>query len=339
MGPGARCSRYLISRYHWSDSRRSTTQIVGVARWHSTLRYLWRSHGNDVYHAARDRGHFAITAFGKRITQGTGSGYNVGSGGIVRPKDPRLRTFTNADSLGQNVIMVDAKNQMPCIGRLLAWSDAPQRQVAVARMGGIQPGISHTRAMVLAGGVILLLDRIESDEEHTYDFLYHNFGEFAVGPGWTSVPLDEPLGRTANYQNIVDPAILRGAGPVRLSWDLTDQISNWQRRRLAPDAVLPTVMLDLWQLPVNGGVPHLGTTAANNKDTGGMPDAMRSLITRVRARTIDFLTVLEPHRGTPRVKSVAARPGAGVVATLADGTTIQASLDELIARHAVAADR
>jgi len=289
-------------------------------------------YGRNVYHAAMDRNHIAIAAFSKRFTQGTGSSYNVGSGGIWKNRDPRLRSFNGSGSLGQNVVMIDALGQIPAVGRLLAWSDDADYQLAVARVDGIRPGVSHTRGVVLSRGIIVLLDRLASDARHTYDHVYHNFGELKLPDGWKARPLDKPLATTANYQNIVDPARLDGSGTIRLKWDLTRQYPRWDKQLKVDESKLPTVAMELWRLPVAGGEAFIGTTAANNKDTNIMPDAMPSLIHRVRAANVDYVTVLEPHKGTSRVAAVKAGRNGGVVVTLTDGRTIEADLEDLVKR-------
>jgi len=285
---------------------------------------LTLDYGRNVFHAALDRNQITLFAFGKMYTHGTGSLYNVGSGGMTRGEDPRLRSFAGHGSLGQNVIMVDTRNQMPAVGELLAWSDKPQYQAAVARVEGIQPGVTHTRGVVLADGIVLLLDRMESTAEHMYDFAYHNFGVQSPAAGWSAKAVDKPLGRTANYENIVEPKRLTGRGTIRLAWDLTNQVRG---KETFPGR------LEFWQLPVPGGQVYTGVTGMNNANTAVFPDSAPSVFHRVRGRNVCFLTVLEPHKGSSRVRSVARKGDDGIVVTLTDGKTIAASLGELIRKY------
>jgi len=290
-------------------------------------------YGRNVMHGALDRNQFTLYAFGKVFSHGPGSSYNVGSGGITRGDDPRLGSFVSHGSLGQNVVVVDAQDQMPAIGKLLAFSEKPDFQVAVSRVDGIQPGVSHMRGLVHTEGLVVVLDRMVSDEEHTYDFVYHNFGTLSLGDGWTAKPHGRPLAKTANYENIVDLEQLAGSGPVRLQWDLAEQVTPRQREEAKRrNETLPPLMLDLWQLPIAGGQVFTGLTGLNNPQTATMPDAAPSVLHRVRGTQVEFATVLEPHRGKSRVKHIKGS-GAAVTVTLDSGQQIAFDLDDLYPRE------
>jgi len=295
---------------------------------------LTLDYGRNVFHGALDRNQITLFAFGKIFTHGSGSLYNAGSGGIQYNDDPRLKSFNNGRvSLASNVLVVDQTSQLSCVGELLAWSDKPDFQVAVSRVDGIRPGVCHTRGVVLTDGLILVLDRVVSADEHAYDLLYHNFGDLAFGKGWKTSP-SPPLGTTGNYENIVDPVSLSGSGPLRATWDLTRQYPRWNKRLKVDEAALPPIHLDLWQLPVEGGRFYSGVTGLNNSNTMMMSDRAPSVLQRVRARRVGFATLLEPFKHSSRVAEL-EREGDGVVATLAGGKTITVSLDALIENHAV----
>lgn len=293
-------------------------------------------YGRNVMHAALDRNQLTLAAFGKTFTHGPGSLYNAGSGGIVRSTDARLNAFVGHGSLSQNVVMVDRLDQLPAIGELLAWSDEPGFQVAVSRVGGIRPGVAHTRGLVLTRGLVIVLDRIESDAEHLYDFVYHNFGTLTPGPGWTAAPAEAPLGDTANYGNIIEPRRLTGSGLLALEWVLTGQIREHERLQLEKQGQPPpTVGLRLWHAAPAGAEFYTGTTGLNNPNTGNMPEAAPSLFSRVRAREARFATVLEPHRGESTVTAVTAAEGNGITISLAGGDSVTIALEALLDRHAV----
>ena len=284
-------------------------------------------YGRNVFHAALDRNQVTLAAFGLTFTHGPGSLYNVGSGGMTRATDARLDTFGTHGSLGQNVILVDMLDQMGAVGRLLAWSPKEDFQVAVSRVDGIRPGVSHTRGLVLTQGIVVMLDRVESDQEHTYDFVYHNLGELAPPQGW-QVASSGPLGRTANYENLVEPRRLTGEGPLRLTWDLTRQQGEGK------DAAAK-VALALWQLPLKGSEVYFCATGMNNPNTATIPDAAPTLIHRVRARTVEFFTVLEPHKGAPRVTGLETTRDGHIQVILADNTRLSLSMAELVKQHAI----
>ena len=280
-------------------------------------------YGRNFFHAALDRLQFTITAYGVIYSQGPGSLYNVGRGGMTRNDNKQLDTFINHDSLSNNLVVVDATNQALAIGKLLAWNDKPEMQVAVAS-AAVRTGVSHTRGVALTDGLVFVFDRLVSEQEHTYDFVYHNFGKLKLPAEWTSTPVKEPLAKTGNYENIIDLARLKGTGPIHLEWDLTDQ--KIPENKLA--AAGP-IGLALWQIPAANGEAYTGTTGLNNSNTGMIPDAAPSLFQRTKGKTAEFFTVLEPYAGTPRVKSIAVN-GDALSATLVDGKTVTLSLSKLI---------
>jgi len=256
-------------------------------------------YGRNTMHAHLDRNQITLAAFGKIFTHGPGTLYNAGSGDITLVGDKQLQSFCGSGSLGQNIILVDQMNQRPSAGKLLAWSDGPGFQFAVSRVDGIAPGVSHTRALILRNEILVLIDHVESADEHSYDFVYHNFGTLEALPGWTSSPASQPLGKTANYENITNLHRLIGMGPLALRWDLSDQVR--------PDSKEPETSgpwLALWQLPVASAEIFTGITGLNNPNTARMPDAAPSLFTRVGGKSATFVTVLEPYRSTPRVTGI-----------------------------------
>ncbi|MBI3987887.1 MAG: alginate lyase family protein [Lentisphaerae bacterium] len=289
-------------------------------------------YGRNVMHSAFDRNQITLAAFGKTFTHGPGSTYNAGSGWELHP-DPRLRTFCSHGSLGQNVVLVDMQDQLSSVGTLLAWSPKEDFQVAVSRVEGIQPGVAHVRGVALTDGMVLMLDRLESSIEHVYDFAYHNVGELTLGEGWTAKPMDRPLGSTANYENIAELNRLTGSGSVRLNWDLDNQIEkettgkNRQTKSAAP------ARLALWQWP-NEGELYTGLTGMINPNTAIIGDAAPSLFHRIRGKTAEYMTVLEPHKGVSRIAAVDA--GAGqLTVSLTNGKKIVVNWDDLIKRYAV----
>ena len=219
--------------------------------------------------------------------------------------------FCGAGSLGQNVILVDQQNQARAIGSLLGWSDKPADQYVTAKVDGIAPGVSHTRSLILREGLVIVLDQVRSENEHTYDFVYHNFGSLQPGPGWTSTPFTTPLGTTANYESLADLQKLSGTGPVRLGWDLTAQVKPPKPVPTpAPGKTAPTpqptpipepVHLALWQLAPDKAEIYTATTGMNNPNTAEVPSPAPSLISRARGKTVSFITVLEPWRDKPTV--------------------------------------
>lgn len=281
-------------------------------------------YGRAYYHVGLNRNQITLSAFGAVFTQDPGSIYNVGKGGYTANPTPGLGNFFFNHTMCFNVIAVDTANQQRAIGRLLAWSPGPGRQVAVSRVDGAYPGVSHTRGISLEDGILVMLDRMESADEHTYDFIYRNFGDMRRGEGWTAEPAGEPLARVLSYESIGGLQRLKGAGPIRLAWDMTGQFPT------NSPVARGGVGLALWQIPVTGGVVFTGTMGMNNPNTAIIPDAAPALIHRVRGRSLSFVTVLEPWKGAPRVSGIAAHGAAGVRVERVGGAALTVGLDELI---------
>jgi len=263
-------------------------------------------YGRNPMHGHLDRNQITLSAFGRVFTHGVGSLYNAGGGGgIVKSDDPKLKSFVGPGSLSQNVIVVDSHDQRPAIGELLAWK--PEQQGVSALVRGIAPGVNHTRSLVLQDGLVVVFDRIESEQTHTFDFVYHNFGTMKPGSGWKEAPVATPLAGTANYQNLIDLQRLSGTGPVHLEWDLTQEAP---RPKKGETADTTPVGLALWQLPVSGAEHYTAVTGMNNPNTVKVPDTTPTLITRVPGvKTLTFVTVLEPYREKPTVTGIEGDAG------------------------------
>jgi hypothetical protein len=299
-------------------------------------------YGRNIFHAALDRNQITLLAFGRTFTQGTGSIYNAPTSGLARDGDAKLNSFIGHGSLGHNLVLVDGLDQQPAIGKLLAWSGDPKNQFAVARVDGIAPGVSHTRGLVLSNGVLVLLDRIESKEEHTYDWAFHNFGALTIAPPYAPSTPTAKFEGAANYENISDLQQLQGAGVLAAQWDLSNQIldkSLWPKDKdkdkqpIAPPAAIQS--LNFWQLPPRGEKLQTelftGTTGMNNPNTKRIPDRAPSVFHRVRGKSFDLATVLEPRAdGQSKIKSVTADGKGRVLIIFAGGTKASFDLDELI---------
>lgn len=268
-------------------------------------------YGRNPMHAHLDRNQITLSAFGKIFSHGPGTVYNAGSGGITLNPDAQLRSFCAAGSLGQNVILVDQKNQQRAIGRLLAWGDQLANQFVSAQVDGIAPGVNHTRTLALRDGLVIVIDRVGAEAEHTYDFVYHNFGVLSPGPGWQASAAPAPLGTTANYENLKNLQKLSGGGPVHLLWDLTAEVKPPKPAPPArPGKPAPTpppappaepVHLALWQLPPAESEIYTAVTGMNNPNTGEVPSPAPTLISRSKGKSALFVTVLEPFRDKPTV--------------------------------------
>lgn len=261
--------------------------------------------GASPMHGHMDRNQFTLSAFGRILSHGPGTLYNAGSGRIIRQEDPRLKAFCGSGSLGQNVILVDGKDQLPASGSLLAWGDRPDHQFVTARVEGIAPGVSHVRTVILREGLVILLDQVDSADEHTYDFVYHNFGTLHLPENWKSSPVEIPLGTTAHFEDLVEPRSLQGTGPLALRWELPGLTGKPAKS----GAYSGPIYVALRQIAPPGAQHYSAFTGMNNPNTGETPASTPTLITRVRAKSATFLTLLEPSKDSPVSLSLEGQAG------------------------------
>jgi len=264
-------------------------------------------YGRNPFHGSQDRNQITLGAFGRMFTQGPGSIYNAGTA-LPRNPDTRLQSFCSNHSLGQNVVVVDEQDQLTSIGKLIAWSDKTDFQYAVAKVDGIRPGVSHTRAVVLTHGIVCMIDHLQSDQPHIYDFVYHNLGTLAL-PSDQAKPLDAPLARTGNYENLVD---------VREHPTLKDVHLTW---------TLDTLHLNLWHAHTVGQI-FTAVTGMNDVKSDLLPNPAPTLIHRAKSNTADFFTVLEPYKASSHIVSV-AKENDFIIVAFDDGQRIRVSLSEL----------
>lgn len=285
-------------------------------------------YGRNLFHAALDRNQITLMAFGRVFTQGPGSLYNAGSGGIVRSRDAKLNRFIGHGSLAQNVMLVDGRDQMPCIGTLRHWAPDPGCQVVASEVPGIAPGVVHRRALALDHGLLVVVDRVQADKAHVFDFVYHNFGRLSLGRGWHASPAEQPLGKRDLYDCIEHLQRLTGAGPVRLSWDLTEQVHYSKLEKLRQEKKLTPMFLELHQVASPGAEAFIGDTALNNPNTGRVPEATPSLFRRVRGKSAWVVTVLEPRQGPSRIQRLDFSADHRLKVTRTDGSIRTLNLDE-----------
>ena len=122
-------------------------------------------------------------------------------------------------TVSHNTVVVDGKSQKPCQGKLLFFHATPELSVASATADDAYDGVAFGRTVaMLPGGFVVDLVELTSAALHTYDWLFHCYGE----PGARIAAGDKvpAPGTTNGYQHIRD---WRGAGmterePVTGQW-------------------------------------------------------------------------------------------------------------------------
>jgi hypothetical protein len=116
-------------------------------------------------------------------------------------------------TIAHNTLTVDEGNQRPAEGTCLAFGADPAAGLSavLAEAGPIYPGLTYRRAVALCGEtLVLILDLVTADTEHTFDLAWHNAGRWATAPAGVPVELPDKPG----YMHLRDTVRAEGALPV-----------------------------------------------------------------------------------------------------------------------------
>jgi hypothetical protein len=83
-------------------------------------------------------------------------------------------------TIAHNTVLVDQQSQKPASGKLLLFEPKNDYTVAAASCDEAYPGVQHTRWLILTGTYLLVVDKLQSDTAHRFDWLYHNKGKKVV---------------------------------------------------------------------------------------------------------------------------------------------------------------
>lgn len=82
-------------------------------------------------------------------------------------------------TISHNTVLVDRKPQNPASGSLEAFAANDRYATAMAKCIEAYPGVAHRRLLVQTPTYLLVFDHLESENEHRYDWVYHNRGTVA----------------------------------------------------------------------------------------------------------------------------------------------------------------
>ena len=132
-------------------------------------------------HGHYDKLSFVLYAHGKEL------GVDPGRAESQAYRLPIHRNWYKA-TLSHNTITVDGKSQKGVAGELLEFDIQPERIVVVAKCDKAYPGVTHVRRLEQTANELRIVDELTSEEEHRYDWFYHNRGTITDhGPATQSV--------------------------------------------------------------------------------------------------------------------------------------------------------
>ncbi|MBS1857642.1 MAG: alginate lyase family protein [Acidobacteria bacterium] len=152
-------------------------------------------------HGHPDKNNFILFANGKVLFPDPGT----------RPYGSPLHTEWDRATIAHNTLVVDGANQAEATGRSLAFGTDNGADYSMTDAGPIYPGVRFVRTAVLLNEkLILFVDRVTADREHTFDLAVHVAGK------WTSSAGDAV---EVAYPHVRDARRVASSGDTRLAWD------------------------------------------------------------------------------------------------------------------------
>jgi hypothetical protein len=203
-------------------------------------------------------------------------------------------------TISHNTVLVDGRSQKPAAGTLEAFGATDGYAAVVARCDDAYDGVRHRRLLCMTPTYLLIFDRLGSEAERRFDWVYHNRGSAVTCDAATE---DHQLDPNEFIGHEYIQNVKQGStdDPVHVTFDS------------APVTVHLTVADEpATRVRIGDGV---GSSILDR-----VPLAM---LTR-RGRTVEFLAVLEPVAGgkEPAVRGVSwKRTGTAIRITVLNGET------------------
>jgi hypothetical protein len=220
--------------------------------------------------------------------------------GRARSQAYRLPIHSNwyKATISHNTVLVDGKSQQPAAGRLLLFEPKADYTVAAAACDEAYPGVKHTRWLVMTGVYLLVVDKLQSDENHRFDWLYHGRGDRVV------------------------------CAPARDSVSLAGEVPGGEYLRNTRRGTTAETIGAQFE---SAGVTTYATMAAGQGSVvtigdgvgGAVDDRVPMMMVGREGREVSFAAVLEPVRpgGSPQVSGVRLVPaGEDLTVTVESGS-------------------
>jgi hypothetical protein len=149
------------------------------------------------------------------------------------------------------------------------WLGGEDLEAAASETAEAYPGVAHSRTVVRIGDYFVLVDRLKSDVEHTYDLYLHSEGKLSLdGDQGKSHPVAQPV-RWIEASSAFPPQ-----AAVSGRWSAGGSgVSFW----------------------LSGGGPVTPVVGECPAESGSRKVSL--LMGRQQGRTAEFIAVLYPYRG------------------------------------------
>ena len=212
-------------------------------------------------------------------------------------------------SASHSTIVVDMRNQSglrepdytkgsygPHPSTQLYYSDQEGVPATVVYNDRIYPGVRIWRGLAVIDSAFVVMDRIESDTPHTYDWFFYGVPDKSDGLAGIHLDMRErsaPLGETDGYSIPENLSESIATGDVRADWTYNpgDNVKSFTLSLTVPNTE-----------PVR--VVHGFTLAPQYRSK----EKEFIVLRRESARNTGYIAVLEPHRGASGIRSIVRVP-------------------------------
>lgn len=280
--------------WHWESLNLEKTGLAilrsgqGPTAKQVVLNYM----GYEGGHSHPDKLGLALFGVGRTVAPDAGS---------IKYEDP-AHTGWYKQSLSHNVLVVDEQTQLRApAGTLELFLDSPPLKVARVSTSRVYTGVTQVRTLLLNDDYLVDIFQADSAAEHTFDWVYHNYGQFSSDLDLQ--PLTTPFVKGGGYEYL---SHVQSAATDQ-AWSADWVIASDQKVRLSMLGAPGTTVL------AAGGM----VAAPTNDETA--PDQAPLVIARRKAKSVSFVSVIEPYAQQPVIAKIAA-----VKAAAADGQFVSA---------------
>ena len=121
------------------------------------------------FHGHFDKLTFVLFGFGREL------GVDPGRAASQAYRLPIHRNWYKATT-AHNAVLVDGQSQQPAEGKLEFFDTTDHYTAMTVSCDAAYPGVKHRRMLCLTESYLVVLDDLSADQEHRFDWLYHNRG-------------------------------------------------------------------------------------------------------------------------------------------------------------------
>jgi hypothetical protein len=256
-----------------------------VGEYENYIMFKYGPHGGG--HGHPDKMNVIISGLGQELAPDTGTaGYGLA-----------INRSWYRQTLSHNTIIIDKESQKPTEGVLLDFHTHSPVQWVSGKAGEAYPDVDWQRTVFLADeGYIVIIDSLESPEEHTYDWAYHNNGQLeTINLDMSSCDRSE-FAESIAYQVPQDIRSANADNNIHAIWKLDDYKS---------------VHLHI--------IGQTGTEVFSGIGPGNPAKIdVPMVVIRRQGKNADFMAVVEPVYKNTKVKSVESEASSVIVKLVDD---------------------